>query len=241
MPLLRSSVSLPQAPPDPRLTCAEIARVLAPFLSAPRRERIERVLRQRLVSVTVVLENLYDPHNGAAVLRTCEALGLLHVHIVESAKAFFFAPKVSQKAHKWLNVYLYPSVEECLGTLQGWGFSCWAAVPPPRGAEPPPPGPPAEEPGPLALVFGNEHLGLSSRALQLCGERFSIPLYGFSESLNLSVSVATTLSRVVEARRARLGQQSELSGEALEQLRAGYFALGTRHAAELVAGAVRRL
>ncbi len=242
MPLLRSPCP-PPPPPHPGLDPAEVVRLLAPFLSAGRRRLIEEVLRRRLVSLTVVLENLYDPHNGAAVLRTCEAMGLLHVHVVESEEAFHFSRKVSQNAHKWLSVYLYPSVDECLGTLREWGFECWAAVPPPRPRTPGAaawPGPPVEVEGPLALVFGNEHAGLSRRALELCPARFSIPLHGFSESRNLSVSAAVTLSRVVEARRARLRGQSELDGEALSRLRAGYYALGTPHAAELVLAGLRQ-
>jgi tRNA (guanosine-2'-O-)-methyltransferase len=240
MPLLQRQGPPPQPPPDPRLAPDEIVRLLTPHLSAARRARIERVARHRLISVTVVLENLYDPHNGAAVLRSCEAMGLLHVHVVQSDKPFFFAPKVSKKAHKWLNVHLYPTFDECLRTLRSWGFGCWAAVPPALGAEPPRPGPPVDEPGPVALVFGNEHLGLSRRAKELCDRQFSIPLFGFSESLNLSVTAAMTLGRVVEARRARLGGRSELGGEALDRLRAAYYALSTRHAAEIVHQKIRK-
>jgi tRNA (guanosine-2'-O-)-methyltransferase len=240
MPLLQRQGPPPPLPPDPRLAPDQIIRMLAPHLSAERRARIERVLHHRLLSVTVVLENLYDPHNGAAVLRSCEAMGLLHLHVVQSDKPFFFAPKVSQKAHKWLNVHLYPNVDECLGTLRAWGFSCWAALPPSLGDEPPRPGPPVDERGPVALVFGNEHLGLSRRAKELCDRQFSIPLFGFSESLNLSVTAAMTLGRIVEARRARLGGRGELDGEALGRLRAAYYALSTHHAAEIVHHHLRR-
>lgn len=241
MPLLRSP-GPPAPPPHAALTPAEVVRRLGPFLSAGRRRRIEEVLRQRLVSVTVVLENLYDPHNGAAVLRTCEAMGLLHVHVIESEEVFYFSRKVSQNAHKWLSVYLYPSADQCLGTLQRWGFECCAAVPPPRTRQPGAAARPwsrLEVERPLALVFGNEHAGLSKRALELCSVRFSIPLHGFSESLNLSVSAAVILNRVVEARRARLRGQGELGGEALVRLRAGYYALSVPHAAEIVLAGLR--
>lgn len=240
MPLIRCPAPLPSPPPDPSLSPTEIVRLLSPHLSTERRQRIERIVRRRLISVTVVLENLYDPHNGAAVLRTCEAMGLLHLHVVESAKAFFFAPKVSVKAHKWLNIHLYPDVDACLGTLRAWGFRCVAAVPPPLDTRAPRPGAPVDEEGPLALVFGNEHLGLSQRALELCPDRFSIPLHGFTESLNLSVSAAVTLSHVVEARRARLGARGEITGLALERLRAGYYALSARHSAEVLHARLRR-
>jgi len=222
-----------------------VARVLAPFLSDVRKRHIERVLAGRLLSVTLVLENLYDPHNGAAVLRSCEGFGLLNVHVVEGAEPFFFSRKVSQSAHKWLNVHLYRSVDDCLGHLRDCGFALWAAVPPPRDAAPrghrsPVRGLPLDEPGPLALVFGNEHAGLSPRALELCPQHFSIPMQGFSESLNLSVSAAISLAQVTQARRAQLGGRRELTGEALDRLRAGYYGLSTPHAPALLLEHLRR-
>lgn len=238
MPLLRHPATMTPSP-DPRLSPESVVRSLRPVLSESRRSRLEQVLRRRLLTVTVVLENLYDPHNGAAVLRTCEALGLLEVHVVEGSEPFFFSRKVSQSAHKWLNVHLYSSIDECVTHLQGCGFTCWAAVPPPLHGSPPRDHP-LEERGQVALVFGNEHAGLSARALELCERRFSIPLQGFTESLNLSVSVAVALSRVTEERRRALAGRSELDGPALERLRAGYYALSTPHAVDVILGGLAR-
>jgi tRNA (guanosine-2'-O-)-methyltransferase len=240
---------------DGRLTPELVVGALGPFLSDERKRRIEHVLRGRLASVTVVLENLYDPHNGAAVLRTCEALGLHHVHVVEGSEPFFFSRKVSQSAHKWLTVYLHPTVDACLGALHGAGFRCWAAVPPPLRSIAPatapsgaheapvrpflhhtlhPPGLTLPAGCPTALVFGNEHAGLSARAVELCDGRFGIPMHGFCESLNLSVSVAVALRPLVDGRRAHLGRTGDLGAEALRRLRAGYYALSTPRAVELV-------
>jgi tRNA (guanosine-2'-O-)-methyltransferase len=217
MPLLRSPGPLPP-PPHFGLDPAKVVRLLAPFLSTGRRRLIEEVLRRRLVSLTVVLENLYDPHNGAAVLRTCEAMGLLHVHVVESEEAFHFSRKVSQNAHKWLSVYLYPSVDECLGALQRWGFECWAAVPPPRPHTPGAaawPGPPVEVERPLALVFGNEHAGLSRRALELANELYT---KGLGEFVNVLLAERT----LFENEDALIQSQTAIS----ENLVALYKALG---------------
>jgi tRNA (guanosine-2'-O-)-methyltransferase len=208
-------------------------RWLAPVLSERRRRRIEQVISSRLFSVTVVLENLHDPHNGAAVLRSCEAMGLLHVHVVEGVEPFRYSRKVSQNAHKWLNVYHHRSVEECLLFLKGAGFVCWAAVPPPVGATDPDEYQ-AQVERPLALVYGNEHQGLSSCALALCQQRFSIPMQGFSQSLNLSVSVAVGLSHAVTRRREHLGRAGDLSREAKSRLRAACYAQSTRHGPDLV-------
>jgi tRNA (guanosine-2'-O-)-methyltransferase len=229
----------PVPSPDPRLTPDTVARWLGPLLSKRRRRRIERVVCTRLASVTVVLERLHDPHNGAAALRTCEAMGLYHVHVVEGEQApFRFSRKVSQNAHKWLNIYVHDSIEDCIGYLRRAGFVCWAAVPPLLSAQASTPG--ARRLGsvdltrPAALVFGNEHLGLSDEALSACEESFSVPLQGFTESLNLSVSVAVSLHSVVGGRRRLLGRVGDLPDGARDQLRAAYYALSTRHTVPIV-------
>lgn len=223
----------PRPAPHPHLTPDAVARWLAPVLSENRKRRIEQVISSRLVSVTVVLENLHDPHNGAAALRSCEAMGLLHVHVVEDVEPFRCSRKVSQNAHKWLNIYHHQTTEECLLFLREAGFACWAAVPPSaqgsRLGE--------EQVGverPVALVFGNEHQGLSAGALALCQDRFSIPIRGFSQSLNLSVSVAVGLSHTVTRRRAHLGRSGDLTREAKSRLRAACYACSTRHGPDLV-------
>jgi tRNA (guanosine-2'-O-)-methyltransferase len=214
-----------------------VIRSLSPLLTRRRLQRIERVLRRRLVSVTVVLEQIFDPHNAAAVLRTCEALGLQHVHVVRDSgeRGIGFSRRVTRSAHNWLEIYCHDSIEACLEQLSGWGFERWAAVPPqpspgPQGAAPPAPDPAR----PAALVFGNEHSGLSPAALAACPGRLVIPMFGFTESFNLSVSVALALGRVTEARRRWLGQPGDLDDEQLKRLRAGYYAASAQHAAKVI-------
>jgi tRNA (guanosine-2'-O-)-methyltransferase len=224
---------------DLHLSPSLVVGCLAPLISQRRKNRIERVIQSRLGSVTVVLERLFDPHNGAAVLRTCEAMGLVHVHVVPDPRTpFRFSRKVSRNAHKWLNVYLHPTIDQCLGYLRQHGFICWAAMPPARDSH----SIFSRDVGdenisvdcPTALVFGNEHDGLSQGALANCQRRFSIPLQGFSESLNLSVSVAVSLKTVVDRRRQALCLPGDLSDEIQTRLRAGYYALSTPHAASVV-------
>lgn len=236
MPLLGPD-SLTPRPHDPRLDPDLVVRSLAPVLLPERRRRIERVLHRRVLSVTVVLENLHDPHNGAAAMRTCEAMGLHHVHVVEGREPFSFSRKVSVSAHKWLAVYLHPSIEACLGHLVRAGFTCWAAVPPPLHARAADRLEVSAE-RPVALVFGNEHEGLTEQALALCPRRFSIPMHGFSESLNLSVSVSLAAREVVARRREALGRAGDLPPRALTQLRAFYYAASARHAVAVVSRAV---
>ena len=239
LPLLEPDAR-PSASPDPRLCPDAVVRALRPLLSEHRRQRIERVLRHRLLSVTVVLENLHDPHNGGAVLRTCEALGLVQVHVVEHKERFSSSPRVTQRAHKWTGVDRHATVEGCLQQLAGWGYTCWAAVPPPPG-ERPRAGELVAADRPLALVFGNEHAGLSQQALACCQGRFAIPMFGFTESLNLSVSVAVALQQVTARRRQQLGRPGDLPPAAVDQLRAAYYAASTRYATDVVWRALRGL
>jgi tRNA (guanosine-2'-O-)-methyltransferase len=212
---------------------------VAPVLSEARKRRIDAVLRRRLASVTVVLENLHDPHNGAAVVRTCEAFGLVHLHAIEGTEPFPLSRRVSRNAHRWINVHLHPTVESCLGGLAAAGFHCLATVPPPLGRRRVS-GLEVSCDRPLAIVFGSEHDGLSSRARALCDGEISIPLHGFCESLNLSVSVAVCLAPLVEARRELLGRPGDLPARQRDHLRAAYYATSTPHAADLVLRELRR-
>jgi len=202
-------------------------------MSSRRRRRIDRVLAHRLASVTVVLENLRDPHNGAAALRSCEAMGLTDVHVVEEKERFDASPKVSKRSDMWINVHHHATAESCLERLRAWGFRCFAALPPDldlavgQGAWP-------AADRPVAMVFGNEHYGLSQAAVDLCHGRFSIPMFGFMESLNLSVTVAVTLSEITRRRRQQLGRPGDLPPRYLEQLRAGYYARAVDHAADVI-------
>jgi tRNA (guanosine-2'-O-)-methyltransferase len=236
MPILDPEL-VPDRPTDPRLTPAHLTQWLRPHLSARRIERIERVVSHRLASVTVVLEKPYDPHNGAAVLRSCEAFGLLHVHVISGPGGFSFSRKVTQSAHKWLNVYLHRSTQSCLRMLSDWGYERWAAAPPKLGSRAP--SARVSQNRPVALVLGNEHAGLSAEALASCDRRFHLPIHGFSESFNLSVSAALAVGEVSARRRVYLGSDGDLPDKAREQLRAAYYVSSVRRADAVVLRALR--
>lgn len=228
----------PKSVSHPGLTPRVVIDSLSPFVSAERKRRIDTVVKQRLLGVTVVLENLYDPHNGAAALRSCEAMGVLQVHVISPSGCFPFSRKVTQGADKWLNIYVHRSSKDCLSLLHDWGYECLATKPPDLGETA---GGPAVQPTrPVALVFGNEHMGISDDALALCDRRIHLPMYGFTESLNLSVSVAVLVKQVTDAARRRLGALSDLPESAATQLRAAYLALSTEHAPDLLCERLRR-
>lgn len=169
----------------------------------PRSRRIERmahVLGKRLPDLTVVLENIHDPHNVSAILRTCDAVGVVRVELLYTCESF---PKIGKKssssASKWVERRKHTSVEECYAVLRGEGYRIIATR---VDAE-------AETlyesslTGRVALVLGNEHRGVSEEAARQADSRLSIPMRGMIESLNVSVAAAVLLYEALRQRLAR--------------------------------------
>lgn len=196
-----------------------VAEALAPLITEERRARIERVLAARLDSLHVAVERPEDPYNAAAIVRTAEAFGALHVHVVGVRDDALHARKTTQGSFNWLHTYHHAELSELLATLRPRGVRLCGALM--SGAKRPEELPVDE---PLCLLFGNEGTGLSDEALAACDETFRIPMYGMSESLNLSVSAALALYTVSSRRRARLAGDGDLHGERLMRERARYFA-----------------
>ena len=206
---------------DPALTIP----ALTPLLGEERRRRIDEVVEARLASLTVVVENLHDPRNGAAVLRSCEAFGLQRVHVVEAAERFRFAAAVSQGCEKWMDVERHPTFEAAASRLRTAGFALYAAVPDGKTS--------LEEldfSRPAAIVVGNEHAGLTSGAIALADVPFAIPMVGMTRSLNLSVATALIVAHAAARRRAALGRMGDLDDEARAVLRARFYAASVRGA-----------
>lgn len=176
---------------------------LASFLTPPRRERLSTVLEQRTGYVRVVIEDIFQPHNASAVLRSCEAFGLQHVHIIENR--FKFSPNrdVTLGAQKWLTLHRHrrkgvDNTAACLEELRAEGFRLVAALPRPDAV-------PLEElpiDRPIALLFGTEKEGLSPAAQAAADLSMTIPMHGFVESFNISVSAAITLAHLLRRIRA---------------------------------------
>jgi tRNA (guanosine-2'-O-)-methyltransferase len=206
-----------------------VVAALRPLISDDRRVRIEAVLDARLSSLTIAIEHLYDPHNGAAAIRSCEAVGVSSMHVVEGAQRFHFAPKVTVGCHKWVDVHRYPDFAACALSLRRAGYTLYAAVP---GARESLYG--VEVRAPAALVFGNEHDGLTPDAVAACDRSFAIPMHGFSQSLNLSVSVAVSVHTLAARRREVLGRAGDLEPVRRGYLRARWYALAVREAEGVV-------
>jgi len=170
-------------------------------MTPKRKQRFQKVARHRQFDLTVVLENIWDPHNIAAILRSCDAVGIQVIHLVYNTEKF---PGIGTKAaagvKKWLTFKHYKSISACYRALHRRKFSIYAST---------------LQPGsrdlyrlnlkkPTALVFGNEHRGASADAVRLADSTFLIPQVGFAQSLNVSVAAAVSL---YEAFRQRRGQR----------------------------------
>lgn len=200
-----------------------VREVLAELLSTERVARIDQVLRHRLSSITAIVEETYDPHNAAATIRTAEALGLSDLHVA-SPRADFRAKGVTRGTDLWIDVHSWTSFSDCAQALRQRGFRVIATLPDAADDLST-----IDLTGPVAVAFGNEHEGLSAQALAACDGAVRIPMFGFAESYNLSVSVALVLSQLGARRRAMLAPaEGDLAEERRERLRARWYGLKQR-------------
>ena len=160
------------------------------------------MLSRRTRYLTVVLENIYQPHNASAVLRTCDACGIQDAHIIETRNRYRINPDVELGSARWLTLYRYASqsTEEVMSRLRANGYRIIATTPHANLATKPTSVPASFDldAGKAALLFGNELEGLSQLAIHHSDELLSIPMAGFVESFNISVSAAIMLSQLGE-------------------------------------------
>jgi len=203
------------------------------LLTAERKARIQSVVDARLRSVTVVLDRLLDPHNTAAILRTAEGLGIAKAHVVPHEAGDSVAHRrVTQDAHKWLDVETQASGARAAAILRLEGFEVWAGHLAPDARLH------TEVPAdrPVALLFGNEHEGPSPETLAACTGTFRIPMAGFTQSFNVSVAAAIALAHLTSARRRSLGKPGDLPDEERVQLRDRFTLLAARLARRMKPG-----
>jgi tRNA (guanosine-2'-O-)-methyltransferase len=187
-----------------------------------RAQKLKEVIRQSQPDLTVILENIFDPLNISAVLRSCDAVGVREIFVVYTKayldkRGLVLGKRTSAGAFKWIDVYAFEDLEECIRRVRARYGRVLGAMPPGKEvasiyqydlSEP------------SALLFGNEDEGLSTEAQGLCDGWFTIPQSGFAESLNISVACAVSL---FEAKRSRLAKgfydaQPKLNPEQQEQL-----------------------
>jgi tRNA (guanosine-2'-O-)-methyltransferase len=200
-----------------------VCEALAPILTAERIARIDQVLATRLASVVTVVEDTYDPHNAAATIRTTEAIGLGELHVIEPGERFSIASGITRGAHKWIELHRWRSAGAAIAALRARGFRVLATLPDAAHAIDE-----VDVTSPVAVAFGNEHAGLTREAIDACDGAVRVPMYGFTESFNLSVTVALAMSQIAARRRAAIGSLGDLDDVRRRELRARWFALKIR-------------
>ena len=205
-----------------KLIKQELVDCLADFVSAHKKQRIEQVLDARTRYLTAVLEDVFQPHNASAVLRSCECFGVQDVYIIEDRNTYTVNPDVAQGASKWLDLVRYGSAEgcavACFAALKARGYRVVVATPHRDECN-------LEDLGieePLALVFGTEEQGLSDYALEQADGYVRVPMSGFIESFNISVCAALIL-RELTGRMRRAAVAWELSEAEKRDLRLRWY------------------
>ncbi|MBI5219258.1 MAG: RNA methyltransferase [Bacteroidia bacterium] len=172
----------------------ELINYLSQFVTENRIKQFDKVLQNRTRYVTVALENIYQPHNASAVLRTCDCFGIQDIHIIENYNAFIVDEAIAMGSSKWLTLYNYNTEEDntpdAIKSLKNKGYRIIATTPHTHEIE-------LENfdvsKGKFVVFFGTEMHGLSDHIKQNADEYLKIPMFGFTESFNISVSVALVL------------------------------------------------
>jgi len=167
------------------------------MITEERWNKFHDVIDNRTNYLAVVLEDIFQPHNASAVIRTCELTGIQNLHIVENTNPYEINPDIVVGSNKWINIHRHNNLDyntlTCFKKLRKKGYRIVATSPHENDC--------LLEDLPLdqktALVFGNEGAGLSKEAMENADAFVKIPIYGFTESYNISVSVALCLYHLI--------------------------------------------
>lgn len=197
---------------------------LGQYITAHKKSVMEKVLAKRTRFLTVVLEDIFKPHNASAVIRTCDCFGLQDIHVIEKTIEYKVNPYVTRGASQWVDLHKYhrkdgSSVDLCFESLRAKGYKIFGTSPAPSSIsiydlQP------TEK---LALVFGNEHEGISEEVKTKADGLVHIPMLGFTDSFNISVSASIFLYDLVKKAEAMGIPDFYLSEEEKNQLRLKWY------------------
>ena len=162
------------------------------FMTPERKMRFLEILAERTKYITVAIEDVFQMHNASAVVRSCEVFGLQEAHVIESKYGQRLDSKIALGAEKWVDVYRYETTQSCIDSLRAKRYKIIATTPHTNDCllddfklE-----------GKIALFFGTERDGLTKAVLDQADGYLKIPMTGFTESLNISVSAAIILQHL---------------------------------------------
>lgn len=166
-----------------------------------RSEKLNKVARSRQSGLALVLEDIHDPHNAAAILRTCDGLGVQDVYFIFEQEKKYNPRRVgkvsSSSANKWLTFHIFASTKECLRELKKKGYQICATTLDAQAQDALTADLTAQK---IALVVGNEHRGISETAARLADRKLYLPMRGFVQSFNVSVTAALFLYEIIRQR-----------------------------------------
>jgi tRNA (guanosine-2'-O-)-methyltransferase len=162
---------------------------LETFLTPERKKKFHAILQQRTKHFTVAMEDVFQLHNTSAVMRSCEIFGIQELNVIEERYGKAIDKEIAMGAQKWVDVQRYSSIKACIADMKGRGYRIIATSPHEGSCM-------MDEfdiSQPAALFFGTERDGLSEDVLKAADGFVKIPMYGFTESLNISSSAAIIL------------------------------------------------
>lgn len=172
----------------------EYLAYLETFLTVNRKERFLEVLQNRTRHFTIAVEDVYQLHNTSAVMRSCEVFGIQDLHVIEERFGKRIDKEIAMGAEKWVDIHRYQNNTSCIEKLKEQGFQIVATSPHIQAgflAD-------FDITKPSAIFFGTEKTGLSEAVLQQADAYIKIPMVGFTESLNISVSAAIVIQDITE-------------------------------------------
>ena len=199
---------------------------LEQFILSKRKKRLQEVLDKRTASLTLVVDSFHKEHNIDAVLRTCEAFGMQHVHVIPQSEKVKPFQDITQGADRWLTIHYYETAEECIRLLKEEGFKILAG----SFEEGSVPLRDCDFTGKIALIFGNEVNGASETVIRMADGLFVIPLVGFSQSLNVSVAAGITIHHVRQWKENRKEKAEALPENENRQLMERWINKSVKHA-----------
>jgi tRNA (guanosine-2'-O-)-methyltransferase len=200
-----------------------LIRHFSQFVSEKRKRTMERVLSFRTRHITLVLEDIYQSQNASATVRTCECLGIQDLHFIEKDAKYEVNKKVLKGSNKWIDLHKYKEKNQnntklCYQQLKANGYQILVTDPSPDGISIH--DVPVDKK--IALVMGNELEGISDYAMQHADQKVNIPMFGFTESFNISVSAAICLN-ILTTKMRSLNTEWQLSDEEKKTLRLQWF------------------
>jgi len=172
----------------------DLLTYLGGYLTEERKKRFLDVLKQRTRHITVAIEDVYQLHNTSAIIRSCDVFGVQDVHVVEDRFGKRLDKNIAMGAEQWVDVRRYKNTTDCISQLKSDGYQIIATTPHndsmflheffPENK--------------CAIFFGTEKEGLSEEVMQQADSFLKIPMVGFSESLNVSVSAAIIIQQLAQ-------------------------------------------